>query len=148
MRAEGYYGTLAAHARRGRLTRLHPLGRFRPRRRELRWFFRSPRCSTAWLPPSYPSCGKELLFRGPTRHCCYYCNHPAFCLKKYFLSHQKIAKSLFFVLTYASCPYILNGHAAFSSKNTPNQAKLTHLKQRIICMLVGMLLCWSRYGQK
>jgi hypothetical protein len=61
-------------------------------------------------------------------------NHPAFCLiikQKYCLSHQKIAKSLFFVLTCdASCLYILNGHAAFSSKNTPNQANLTHFSSK------------------
>jgi hypothetical protein len=63
-------------------------------------------------------------------------NHPAFCLiikQKYCLSHQKIAKSLFLVLTcIAPCLYILNGHTAFSRKNTPNQA------QRFICRLVGM----------
>ena len=57
-------------------------------------------------------------------------NHPAFCLiikQKYCLSHQKIAKSLFFVLTCdASCPYILNGHTAFSSKFI-SQAKV-HLQ--------------------
>ena len=69
-------------------------------------------------------------------------NHPGFCLiikEKYCLSHQKIAKSLFFVLTCdASCPYILNGHTAFSSKNTPNQANWTLFKQSFICRLVGM----------
>ena len=65
-----------------------------------------------------------LTFSAATQKKCmctssYHCiptNHPAFCLinkQKYCLSHQKITKSLFFVLTCdASCPYILNGHAA------------------------------------
>ena len=63
-------------------------------------------------------------------------NYPAICLiikQKYCLSHQNITKSLFFVLTCdALCPYIVNGHAAFSSKNTLNQTNLTHFSSKAL----------------
>ena len=59
--------------------------------------------------------------------------------QNYCLSNQKIAKSLFFVLTCdaPSLYNILNGHPAFSSKNTPKSGILdTFLKQMFICRLV------------
>ena len=66
-------------------------------------------------------------------------NHPAFRLQKNRLSHQKIPKSLFFVLTCdASCLYILNGHSIFKQKYSKSSKIDTFLKRRFICRLVGM----------
>ena len=57
-------------------------------------------------------------------------------------SHQKIAKSIFFVLTCdALCPYILNAQTAliFKQKYSKSSKFDTFLKQKFICRLVGML---------
>ena len=42
----------------------------------------------------------------------------------------------------ALCPYIVKGHAAFSSKNTPNQANLTHFSSK------GLSAGWEVWGQR
>ena len=89
---------------------------------------------------------REIL-RGTRRRWSYSTSHPAFCLiikQKYCLFHQKIVKSLFFVLTcdaYAHTFWMDSGHAAFSSNSIYSKATLTHFSSKGLSAGWEVCLC-------